>query len=114
MQRMGMVLALILLVLVSTSFAGSLQGTGPLTVTSVAEAKATEANTGVVLTGHMVKAVSDNRFVFSDGTGELFVSVDGDQVDTAALANHEIDVKGMIVGDFMFTEVKADSVVVHN
>lgn len=77
-------------------------------------AKATEANTDVALTGHMVKAVSDNRFVFSDGTGELFVTVDGDKVNTAALANHEIDVNGMIVGDFMYTEVQADSIVVHN
>lgn len=114
MRRMGMVFALVLMVLVGNAFADSLQGTGPLTVTTVAEAKATEANTDVALTGHMVKAVSDNRFVFSDGTGELFVTVDGDKVNTAALANHEIDVNGMIVGDFMYTEVQADSIVVHN
>jgi len=108
MKRFCMVFVFLLSIFVTTAVAG------PTKVLTVAEAKASAVDTNVALTGQVVKVINDNSFLFSDGTGELLVHVSSNKMRSDAIAKAEIDVTGMIVQDFMYTEVQATSIAVHN
>ncbi len=108
MKRFCMLSVLFLFVFVTTATAG------PVEAVTVAEAKVSSVDTGVVLTGQVVKVINENSFLFSDGTGELLVHVNGDMLDKEVMMKAEIDVAGRIVQDFMYTEVQAECVALHN
>ena len=107
MKRFSMVFLLLTCVFVTTAMAGH-----PVAKT-VAEAKVSAVDTDVALTGRFVKKINDGSFLFSDGTGELLVHVKGDELDQS-LMTADVDLTGMVVQDFMYTEVRADSVSAHN
>jgi len=107
MKRFSMIFLLLTCVFVAPAMAGH-----PVAKT-VAEAKVSAVDTDVALTGRFVKKINDGSFLFSDGTGELLVHVKGNEMDPA-MTTADVDLTGMVVQDFMYTEVRADSVSVHN
>ena len=114
MKRMSMVFVLLLFVFVTAAFAGHIDtaSAGPVILKTVAEAKVSEVDSNVALTGRVVKVINEESFLFSDGTGELLVHVrDGLASD---LPTADVDVTGRIAQDFMYTEIAADSVTAHN
>lgn len=110
MKRLGIVFLLLLFVLVVNAYAGTSMVAEPVGVTTVADANVSGVDTDVSLTGHIVKVINEDRFVFTDGTGELLVYLGGLNVDENALMNKEININGMISQNFMYTEVKAASI----
>ena len=116
MKRLSMVFVLLLFVFVTAAFAGQFStsaSAGPTILKTVAEAKVSEVDTNVALTGRVVKVINADSFLFSDGTGELLVHVKGGELDKNLLTA-QVDVNGMITQSFMYTEVSADSVSAHN
>lgn len=77
--------------------------------TTAAVAKASGVDTDVCLDGQVVK-VNGDKFLFNDGTGELLVYIDDPEMQRIAASGHAVKIKGNIVQNFMYTEVKADSV----
>ena len=108
MRRIFAFTVMVVLVMATAAFAG------PIKAKTVEEAKVSGVDTGVVLHGKVVKKINDHKFVFSDGTGELLVNVDGDAIENKDINNAKVDVNGMITQNFMYTEVRADSLSVHN
>jgi len=108
MKKFSMVFVLLMFVFVTSVAAG------PTKVQTVAEAKVSSIDTNVSLTGKVVKVINGNSFLFSDGTGELLVHVTDGSLNKETLMKAEIDVTGMIVQDFMYTEVQATSITVLN
>ncbi len=107
MKRFCMVFLILTCVFVSTAMAGH-----PVAKT-VAEAKVSAVDTDVALTGRFVKKVNDNSYLFTDGTGELLVHMK-DAGLVPPLKADQVAVTGMVVQDFMYTEVRADSAVAAN
>ncbi|CCH47832.1 NirD/YgiW/YdeI family stress tolerance protein [Pseudodesulfovibrio piezophilus] len=83
---------------------------GPYKATSVAEAKVSGIDTSVVLNGHFVRQIKDNEFLFADNTGELLLYVNDAGIQQAVNEKNEVQVEGMIVQNFMYTEVQACAV----
>ncbi|NDV18600.1 NirD/YgiW/YdeI family stress tolerance protein [Pseudodesulfovibrio sp. JC047] len=108
MKRFSLIFLFLLCVFVTSAIAG------PTKVLTVAEAKASAIDTNVVLTGEVVKVINDKSFLFSDGTGELLVHVNDGEMNKVAAMKAEVDVTGLIVQDFMYTEVQATSVTARN
>lgn len=104
MRRLSLAVVLVLSVFVSSAFAG------PFKALTVEDAKVSGVDTGVVLTGHIVKVINDSKFVFTDGTGELLVNVNSKEINDRALVNKKIEISGVIEQNFMYTEIKADSI----
>jgi uncharacterized protein (TIGR00156 family) len=118
MKRFTLALMLVFTVCVTTafaaySFAGAFQA-HDVKAHTVAEAKASSVDTGVALHGRIVKVINDNSVLFSDDTGELLVHMQNAESNKATITNADVDIDGKIVGDLMYTEVKADSVTMHN
>lgn len=57
-----------------------------------------------------VLVINEDRFVSTDGTGELLGYLGGLNVDENSRMNKEISVKSLISRNFMSTEVKAASI----
>jgi len=108
MKKISLVFILLVCFFVTSAAAGSAK------VQTVAEAKASGIDTGVSLTGQVLKVINDKSFLFSDGTGELLVHTDNGDLLKDSLVQARIDVTGMIVQDFMYTEIQAASITVHN
>ena len=108
MRRIFVFTAMVILAMATTAFAG------PIVVKTVDEAKVCGVDTNVTLHGKLVKKINDHKFVFSDGTGELLVEVEGNELSNKNLVNAEVDVTGMISQNFMYTEIEADSLSVRN
>lgn len=111
MKRMGIFLIFLMVIGLYFGTAGDLQAAGAHMVTTVAEAKASGVDTEVELSGRIVKVIQDDKFLFSDGTGELLVLIDGHMQDVNC-ENANVVVSGLIAQNFMYTEVKADSIAV--
>ncbi|WFS63128.1 NirD/YgiW/YdeI family stress tolerance protein [Pseudodesulfovibrio thermohalotolerans] len=118
MKRFSLALMLVFTICVATafaakSFAGATES-HDMRAHTVAEAKASSVDTGVVLHGRIVKVINDNSVLFSDNTGELLVHMQNAEAKKDVITNADVDVNGKIVGDLMYTEVKADSVTMSN
>ena len=83
-------------------------------ITSVENAKVSGVDSDVRLDGHMVKQISENKFLFNDGTGELLVYIDDPEQRNLAAQGAEIELTGSIVQNFMYTEVQATTVAARN
>ncbi|AMK12790.1 MAG: NirD/YgiW/YdeI family stress tolerance protein [Pseudodesulfovibrio sp.] len=117
MKRFSLALMLVATVFVATAFAANSFADSftahSVKVQTVADAKVSAVDTGVVLSGKVVKVINDHEFLFSDSTGELLVLTNGQKLDEALLSG-PVDITGQIVQDFMYTQVKADSITAHN
>ncbi|WP_316897839.1 NirD/YgiW/YdeI family stress tolerance protein [Pseudodesulfovibrio indicus] len=115
MKRFSLALMLVVSLFVATAFAASAESftAHSVKVQTVADAKVSAVDTGVVLSGKVVKIINDHEFLFSDSTGELLVLTNGQKLDQALLTG-PVDITGQIVQDFMYTQVKADSITAHN
>jgi uncharacterized protein YdeI (BOF family) len=91
---------------------GSAVAIAPYTATSVAAAKAAGVDTGVLLSGQVIKMIKPNEFLLDDGTGELMVFTKEGALDGQNIVNAKVEVAGQISQNFMYTEVEADSVKV--
>nr|WP_287410275.1 NirD/YgiW/YdeI family stress tolerance protein [Pseudodesulfovibrio sp.] len=111
MKRMSIFLVFLMVIGLYFSTTSDLQAAGPHIVTTVAEAKASGVDAEVELSGRIVKMIQDDKFLFSDGTGELLVLIDGKMQDLN-YENAKVVVSGLIAQNFMYTEVKADSIAV--
>ena len=118
MKRFTLTLMLVLTVFVATAFAATSFADSfvhhSVKAHTVAEAKACSVDTGVELTGRIVKVINNDSVLFSDNTGELLVHMPNAEAAKNALMQADVNVNGKIVQDFMYTEVKADSVTMHN
>lgn len=85
--------------------------TGPYVATTVADADVSGVDTSVDLTGRVVRVMSDNKFLFTDGTGELVVYTDTRQLTNGQMKNAQVEVIGTIADSFMVTGVQAKAVV---
>ncbi len=112
MKRMGMVLILMLVMAGTAMSAVKAESFGPYKATSVAEAKTCGVDTGVVLSGHLVRKVKDNVYLFSDGTGELLLQTEDGALDNVDMQHATVNVNGRIASSFMYTEVEATTVTV--
>lgn len=83
----------------------------PYTATTVADADASGVDTNVALSGRVVRVMSDNKFLFTDGTGELVVLTDTKPLMNGEMKDAQVQVIGTIAETFMVTEVKAKAVV---
>lgn len=117
MKRFSLALMLVITVCVATAFAATSFADSftahSVKVQTVADAKVSAVDTGVVLSGKVLKVINDHEFLFSDGTGELLVMTNGQKLDQSLLAG-PVDVTGQIIQDFMYTQVKAESITAHN
>ena len=110
MRRFSLILVLFMLVISATTCLAS----GQPKASTVAEAKASGVDTNVVLSGHIVKKIQANEFIFSDGTGELLLYIDDADMQQMANETNVLDVEGVIVRNFMYTEVKVDTAKIRN
>ncbi|MFH1914862.1 MAG: NirD/YgiW/YdeI family stress tolerance protein [Pseudomonadota bacterium] len=117
MMRIGMVLALSLLVVtgaisaeLSQSAGSAVAATGPFVATSIAQAKASGVDTRVMLTGRVVKVIKSDEFLMADETGELLVFTPAGVLDGIDAAGATVEVVGRIDQNFMYTEIQAESV----
>jgi len=78
--------------------------------TTVSDAKASDVDTDVQLQGRVTKHINDNEYLFDDGTGELLVYITDPAQQTLAANGQNVEIKGNIVRNFMYTEVQAESV----
>ena len=110
MKRISMILVLLVM-----AFSASISlAAGHPVVTTVAEAKASGVDTDVSLNGHIVNKIQGDEYIFSDGTGELLLYIDDTSAQQALNNSKDLQVKGSIVRNFMYTEVQAQNVVVSN
>ncbi|MEF2230580.1 MAG: NirD/YgiW/YdeI family stress tolerance protein [Pseudodesulfovibrio sp.] len=94
-----------------TLFASLALAAGHPVATTVESAKVSGVDTDVRLDGHVVKQISDGKYLFADGTGELLVDILDPAQRNLAVEGAEIELTGNVVDNFMYTEVKADTVV---
>jgi len=80
---------------------------------TVAEAKVSAVGTDVSLTGHFVKKINDDSYLFTDGSDEVLIHVNNDEMTNEVMSS-DVTVSGQIVQDFMYTEVRADAVSLRN
>jgi len=110
MRHFTLILALAILAISATTCLAA----GHPVITTVDEAKASGVDTDVSLTGHIVNKVQGDEYIFSDGTGELLLYIDDASAQQALNNSSNLQVKGRIVRNFMYTEVKAKDVTVRN
>jgi len=117
MLRVGMVLALSLLVAtvaisaeLSQSVGSEPAAAGPFVARSVAQAKAAGVDTRVALTGRVVKVIKADEFLMADETGELLVFTPKGALEDPGAAGSTVEVIGRIDQNFMYTEIQAESV----
>ena len=70
---------LILFALTSVSYAqmtGGFKGPSNATATTVKQALDLRDNSHVILKGHIVKSLGDEKYTFSDGTAEIIIEID--------------------------------------
>lgn len=78
--------------------------------TSVSDAKASGIDTDVRLDGQVIKHINNDEYLFDDGTGELLVYITDPAQQQLVAHDSNVEIKGNIVRNFMYTEVRADSV----
>ena len=118
MKRFTLALMLVVSVFVATAFAANSFADSftahSVKAHTVAEAKASAVDTDVELTGRIVKVINNDSVLFSDNSGELLVHMPNAEANKDAILKADVNVNGKIVQNFMYTEVNADSVTMHN
>lgn len=71
-------------------------------IESVADAKSKADDTIIVLQGKIVKALGDDKYMFSDKTGEIIIEIDEDDFNGVTVAEGEmIEITGEVDKDMM-------------
>ena len=110
MKRIALVVVFSLLFATAAISSETIQATGPFKASTVAEAKVSGVETNVILSGHVVKMIQPNQFIFADGTGELIIFADADMLKDVDMNNANIKVTGLISQNFMYTEIEATTI----
>lgn len=118
MMRIGMVIVLMLVVATAAMSAEVYRAasapaqvvSGPFKATTIAEAKASGVDTGVALSGQVVRMLKANEFLLRDETGELMVFTGEGDLDGMNIVNARVEVTGTISQNLMYTEVEAKTV----
>lgn len=68
----------------------------------------------VTLKGHVLKKVSNEKYTFSDGTGEIRVEIDNDILPTTPIDDKtKVEIRGELEKDFMESpEIDVDTVTI--
>lgn len=117
-MRIGMVIVLMLVVATAAMSAEVYRAAvapaqavaGPFKATTIAEAKVSGVDTGVALSGQVVRMLKANEFLLRDETGELMVFTGEGDLDGVNIVNARVEVTGNISQNLMYTEVEAKTV----
>ena len=72
-------MALVAVLGASTPLWAQYEGPGSETIKTVEEAKKASDDVEVVLTGHIIRQINHEDYLFRDATGEINVEIDGDE-----------------------------------
>ena len=108
--------ALATLTFSNVSMAATQQGgfTGPSASASVTTVKAAldaKDKTPVILTGHILKSLGDEKYTFKDATGEMTIEIDQeDWRGVNATPETELEIQGEVDADILSTTVEVNIV----
>jgi len=94
----------------ATPAAGGFKGPG-VQASTVKQALSYKDDTPVVLTGKIERALGDEKYLFTDGTGSVTVEIDDeDWHGITVTPNDTVVISGEVDKGFSKTEIDADSV----
>lgn len=104
---------LILFALTSVSHA-QFKGPSNATPTTVAQALTMRDDSRVILKGHIVKSLGDEKYTFSDGTAEIIIEIDDkDWAGRTVTPENTIEISGEVDKEMLEpTKIDVDSFTV--
>ena len=93
------------------NMAGGFSGPDDRKLVTVAEALSMPDDTHVKLSGHIVKALGDEKYEFKDGTGTLVVEIDDEDWRGLNVSpDKKVEVAGEIDKEWKLVELEVDTI----